>query len=73
MSSDVLEYLDAAVGFSYIQESAVGAAVCAAVDAAVSFEQRASALCLGRVLSLALESGSPHLPQHIHFLVVTSC
>ena len=52
--SDVLEYLDAAVGFSYIQESAVGAAVCAAVDAAVSFEQRASALCLGRVLVLIM-------------------
>ena len=66
--NDVLEYFDAAVGFSYIQESAV----CAAVDAAVSLEQRASALCLGRALSLALESGSLHLPKHIYCLVMTS-
>ena len=35
----VLEYLDAAVGFSYIQESTVGAAVFAAVDAAVSLSR----------------------------------
>ena len=68
----MLEYLDAAVGFSYIQESAVGAAVFEAVDATVSFEQRASALCLGMVLSLALESGSLHLPKHTYCLVMTS-
>ena len=74
MSSDVLEYLDAAVGFSYIQESAVGAACSSVCSSGCSsqFEQRASALGLGRVLSLALESGSLYLPKHIYCLVMAS-
>ena len=68
----MLEYLDAAVGFSYIQESAVGAAAVCSSGCSSQFEQRASALGLGRVLSLALESGSLHLPKHIYCLVMTT-
>ena len=71
MSSELLEgaAMVCSNGCS-MQQWVQHAAVCAAMGAAVSSEQRA-VICMGRVLALALESGSLHLPKHIYCLVMT--